>query len=67
VELTWLAPPLVLLVGALVAAVLLVAIVRTLDEVRAAHRRLKHLDGALIPLRVETRRTRESLDGFDRR
>jgi hypothetical protein len=67
VDLAWLAPPAVLLVGSAVAAGLLRSIARSLQEVDAGRRRVRRLDDALIPLRVETRRTRESLDRFDHR
>jgi hypothetical protein len=67
VDLAWLAPPAVLLIGAAGAAGLLRAIDRSLEEARASQRRLRRLEDGLIPLRVETRRARASLDRFPRR
>jgi hypothetical protein len=67
VDITWIAPPIVLGLGAGAAAVLLRSIARATDEAAAAHRRFRRLEDGLIPLRVETRRTRESLDRLHRR
>ena len=64
---TWLAPPVVLGIGAGVAAVLVRMITRATDEAQAAHRRFRRIEDGLIPLRVDTRRTRDSVDRMHRR
>ncbi|MEZ5137939.1 MAG: hypothetical protein R2702_02255 [Acidimicrobiales bacterium] len=64
---TWIAPPAVLGLGALAAAVLLRAIASAVEEAEAARRRFRKLEDGLIPVRVETRRTRGSVDRLDRR
>ena len=64
---TWIAPPAVLGIGAVAAAAFLRAIAKATDEAQAAHRRFRRLEDGLIPLRVETRRTRDSLDRMHRR
>lgn len=64
---TWIAPPAVLGLGAAGAAVVLRLIARATDEAQAAHRRFRRLEDGLIPLRVETRRTRGSVDDLRRR
>ncbi|MGN6694825.1 MAG: hypothetical protein ACTHN0_11685 [Aquihabitans sp.] len=64
---TWIAPPAVLGLGAAAAAFVLRAIAKATDEAEAAHRRFRRLEDGLIPLRVETRRTRESVDRMHRR
>jgi len=67
VDTTWIAPSAVLGIGAAAAAALLRAIARATDEAQSAHRRFRRLEDGLIPLRVETRRTRDSLDRMHRR
>ncbi len=67
VDAAWFAPPAVLTLGALGAAVLVRRIAEALDEVETARRRVRRLEDALVPLRVETRRARASIDRFDRR
>ena len=42
-------------------------IAATLDEVGGSRRRVRRLEDALIPVRVETRRARASIDRFPRR
>ncbi|MCB0962023.1 MAG: hypothetical protein KDA98_01750 [Acidimicrobiales bacterium] len=64
---TWIAPPAVLGIGAAVAALLVRAISMATDDARDAVRRFGRLEGRLVPLRVETRRTRESVDRMTRR
>lgn len=64
---TWIAPPAVLGLGAAAAAFLLRMITKATDDAQAAHRRFRRLEDGLIPLRVETRRTRESVDRLHRR
>jgi hypothetical protein len=63
----WIAPPAVLGLGAAAVALLLRAITKATDEAQSAHRRFRRLEDGLIPLRVETRRTRESVDRMHRR
>ncbi len=64
---TWIAPPAVLGLGAAAVAVVLRMIAKATDDAQAAHRRFRRLEDGLIPLRVETRRTRESVDRMRRR
>ena len=64
---TWIAPPAVLGIGAAAAALLVRAISSATDEARDAVRRMNRLEGSLVPLRVETRRTRGSVDRMTRR
>jgi len=67
VDLTWIAPPAVLLVGAAGVAVLLRRIVAATEEVAGSQRRFRRLEDAMIPVRVETRRARSSIDRLPRR
>ena len=67
VDSTWIAPPAVLGVGAIAVAFVLRAIATAVEEAEAARRRFRKLEDGLIPLRVETRRTRGSVDRLDRR
>jgi len=67
VDATWFAPPVALLLGAGAIAVALRRVVTALDEVATSQRRVRRLEDALIPVRVEARRARRSLDTFDRR
>ncbi|MCB0957955.1 MAG: hypothetical protein KDB04_00330 [Acidimicrobiales bacterium] len=64
---TWIAPPAVLGLGALGAAALLRALASAVEDAEAARRRFRKLEDGLIPVRVETRRTRGSVDRLDRR
>lgn len=64
---TWIAPPAVLGIGAAATALALRALARATDEAEAARRRFRRLEDGLVPLRVETRRTRESVDRLRRR
>lgn len=64
---TWIVPPAILGLGAAAAAVLLRAIATSTADAQAARRRFRRLEDGLIPLRVETRRTRDSLDRLHRR
>ncbi|MCB0971488.1 MAG: hypothetical protein KDA97_08235 [Acidimicrobiales bacterium] len=66
-DMTWIAPPAVLGIGAAAAALLVRAISSATDEARDAVRRMNRLEGSLVPLRVETRRTRGSVDRMTRR
>lgn len=67
VDATWIAPPLVLTIGAAAAAALLRAVARATEQADAAQRRFRKVEHALIPVRVETRRVRRAVDRFDRR
>jgi len=67
VDTTWIAPPAVFGIAAAAAASLLRAIAKATGDAEAAHRRFRRLEDGLIPLRVETRRTRESVDRMRRR
>ena len=66
-DLAWIAPPAVLLVGAAGAAVLAQRVVVAASELSDARRRFRRLEDALIPVRVDTRRARASIDQLDRR
>jgi hypothetical protein len=67
VDLTWIAPPIILLSGAAASAALLRAIAKATQDAQGAHRRFRRLEDAMIPIRVETRRTRESVDRLHHR
>jgi len=67
VDAAWFAPSAVVVVGALGAAAMLRRIGETVTELNASRRRIRRLEDALIPVRVETRRARASIDRFDRR
>ena len=67
VDLTWIAPPLVLLGGAAAVSVLAHRLVQAADDARAAQRRFRRVEHALIPVRVETRRVRASVDRYPHR
>ncbi|CAN5404656.1 hypothetical protein BH10ACT1_BH10ACT1_27420 [soil metagenome] len=66
-DLAWIAPPAVLLVGAAGVAVLLRRIAASLDDLSGSQRRFRRLEDAMIPIRVESRRTRSSIDRLPRR
>ncbi|MEO6988705.1 MAG: hypothetical protein ABI239_08655 [Aquihabitans sp.] len=61
-ELTWIAPAVVVTVGAAAIAVLARHLDAATTELSASARRLRRVEDALIPVRVETRRARASLD-----
>lgn len=63
----WLVPPTVLVIGAFAAALIGRAITSALNDADAARRRFRKLEDGLIPLRVETRRVRGSVDRFESR
>lgn len=67
VDTTWIAPPAILGLGAVLAAYLVRAVASATEDARGAMRRFGKLEGSLVPLRVETRRTRESVDRMTRR
>lgn len=66
-SLAWIVPCLVLLVGACAVSVLARRLADTVDEARRAQRRFRGIEHALIPVRVETRRVRGSVDRHHRR
>ena len=66
-DVTWFAPLVVLLAGAAAAARLVRRIPQAAGGVASSQRRFHRLEEALIPLRVETRRTRGSVDHISRR
>jgi hypothetical protein len=57
----------VLLVGAAATALLLRRIGAAVDAIADAQRRTRRLEDTLVPVHVETRRARRSLDRLDRR
>lgn len=67
VQTAWIASPAVLAAGAVAAVVLLRRIADAASELASSQRRFRRVEDAMIPLRVETRRARTSLDDFDRR
>jgi hypothetical protein len=62
VDAAWFAPSAVLIAGAAGAAVLLRRLAGAVTELAASQRRLRRLEDAMIPVRVETRRARASID-----
>lgn len=66
-DVTWFAPVVVLLVGAVVATVLVRRLGIALSDLDASQRRFRRVEHALIPVRVETRRTRASIERIDHR
>jgi hypothetical protein len=67
VDAAWITPPAVLATGAAVVAILARRLQQASDEARAAGRRFRRLEDGLIPIRVETRRARASVDRMHRR
>jgi hypothetical protein len=67
VDITWIAPPAIIGVGAVAIAAMLRSLATATAEAQAARRRFRRLEDGLIPLRVETRRARASLDERNRR
>jgi hypothetical protein len=67
VDAAWITPPAVLLTGAAAVAILVRKLQQAADEARSAGRRFRRLEDGLIPIRVETRRTRASVDRMHRR
>lgn len=65
-DVTWFAPAIVLLIGAVGAFVLVRRLAVAAAELSASQRRFHRLDQALIPVRVETRRTRASIERMHR-
>ena len=66
VDVAWITPPAVLITGAAIAALLARKVHEAAEEARAAQRRFRHLENGLIPVRVETRRTRAAVDRMHR-
>lgn len=66
-NLFWLVPSLVLLLGAFGVAVLARRLADVTEQARSAQRRFRGVEHALIPVRVETRRVRASVDRHPRR
>lgn len=66
-DVTWFAPVAVLLIGAVAAMVVVRHLVSAVAELDIAHRRFRRIEHALIPVRVETRRTRASIERIDHR
>lgn len=62
VELTWFAPVIVLLVGAVGTIVLARRVADASDELAVSLRRFAGLERALVPVRVQTRRARAAVD-----
>ena len=62
----WIAPPAVLVTGAAVTALLARKVQEASEQARVAGRRFRRLEDGLIPIRVETRRTRASVDRMRR-
>jgi len=67
VDATWIVPPAVLLAGAGATAVLLRRLGEAVQDLEGARRRSRRLEDALIPVRVETRRARDSIARLRRR
>lgn len=63
----WFASPIALLLGAVAVAVLVVQIGRATDDLSSAGRRTRRLEDGLIPVRVETRRARASIERLRRK
>lgn len=66
-DLTWLAPIVVVVAGILATFALARLLGAATTELTATQRRLGQLERALIPVRVQTRRTRGSVDSISRR
>lgn len=67
VDVAWFVPPTVFGIGAAVAVMLLRRIAEAQEELGRSTRRLRRLEDGLIPVRVETRRARESIERLSRR
>lgn len=66
-DFSWFAPVAVLLIGAGAAIVLVRQLVTAIAELDASQRRFRRIEHALIPVRVETRRARASIERIDHR
>jgi len=67
VDVSWFAPVAVLLIGAVAAIVLVRKLADAVEDLDVAQRRFRRIEHALIPVRVETRRTRASIERIHRR
>jgi hypothetical protein len=67
VDATWIAPSVVFIGGAAASAVLIRRITAAVAELQGSQRRFRRLEDALIPVRVESRRARTSIDRITRR
>ena len=63
----WITPPAVLATGAALLAVLARKVTQATEEARGAQHRFRRLEDGLIPVRVESRRTRASVDRMHHR
>lgn len=63
----WIIASAVLVIGAVAIFALIRLIAEAVDQMLVSARRFRRVEDAMIPLRVETRRARSSLDHFDRR
>lgn len=66
-DVSWFAPVVVLLGGAVAALVLVRRLAEAVADLDASQRRFRRIEHSLIPVRVETRRARASIDRFDHR
>jgi cytochrome c-type biogenesis protein CcmH/NrfF len=67
VDVTWFAPVVVLILGAAAVAVLVRCLADEAEALSMSQRRFRRIEHALIPVRVETRRTRASIEQIRRR
>ena len=67
VDITWLVPPAVLGFGAVALVVLGRRLGEALDELARSGRRMRRVEDGLIPVRIETRRVRRSIERLPRR
>jgi hypothetical protein len=67
VDIALIAPPALVVGAAGITAVLLRRLSRAIDELRAAERRNRRLQEALIPVRAETRRVGATVERMTRR
>lgn len=66
-DVTWFVPVAVLIIGSMVAVMLVRRLAEAADELASSQRRFRRIEHALIPVRVETRRTRASIERIQRR
>ena len=67
VDVTWFVPVVILLLGAVAVLVVVRQLAQASAELEASRRRFQRIEEALIPLRVEARRTRASNDHLHHR
>ena len=63
---SWIAPPAVVGLGAALAALVARSLSDAVDDLRGSLRRSRRLEQSLIPLRLDTRRTREAVERLRR-